>query len=62
MNDFEAPPGFSSAPLSLPGELRDDSGKIKWVSEGTIDAYFFTTDVGACTSLYHLYFQEKTCS
>uniref|UniRef100_A0A2N9G289 CRIB domain-containing protein n=1 Tax=Fagus sylvatica TaxID=28930 RepID=A0A2N9G289_FAGSY len=32
MNEFKAPPGFSSAPLSLPGDINEDSG-VKWVSE-----------------------------
>jgi len=33
MNEFKAPPGFSSAPLSHPGDKKEETG-IQWVSEG----------------------------
>ncbi|KAK7832609.1 crib domain-containing protein ric6 [Quercus suber] len=32
MNEFKAPPGFSSAPLSHPGDKKEETG-IQWVSE-----------------------------
>ncbi|KAL4596532.1 hypothetical protein ACB092_12G170000 [Castanea dentata] len=32
MNEFKAPPGFSSAPLNHPGDKKEETG-IQWVSE-----------------------------